>query len=107
MASMHFYNSLGASFPISTVCRLFQLCRLIATALAMMLVSLVITSEVATAQVTHQTEFQTENLLKAGNSLDREMRAAGSKGCLTDEELKKFAARIERLVYERDRMAFL
>jgi hypothetical protein len=73
----------------------------------MMLVSLVVTSEVATAQVSHQTEFQTENLLKAGNSLDREMRAAESKGCLTDEELKKFAARIQRLSNERDRMASL
>jgi hypothetical protein len=53
-------------------------------------------------QVSAKTDFQVENLLKAGYGLQAEMFKAEDKGCLTEAAIKAFEARIQRLSDERD-----
>jgi hypothetical protein len=56
----------------------------------------------AFSQVSAKTDFQVENLLKAGYGLQAEMFKAEDKGCLTEAAIKAFEARIQRLSDERD-----
>ena len=58
----------------------------------------------ALAQVSAKTDFQVNNLMKAGQSLEVEMGNA-KKGCITAAALEAFQARIKRLADERDSLA--
>jgi hypothetical protein len=56
----------------------------------------------AFSQVSAKTDFQVQNLLKAGYGLEAEMLKAEDKGCVTEDAIKAFEARIQRLADERD-----
>ncbi len=63
---------------------------------------LALASAPAFSQVSAKTDFQVENLLKAGYGLEVEMLKAEDKGCVTEDAIKAFEARIQRLSDERD-----
>jgi hypothetical protein len=75
-----------------------------AAAFTMMLASAGLASAPAPAfsQVSAKTDFQVENLLKAGYGLEAEMFKAEDNGCLTEAAIKAFEARVQRLSDERD-----
>ncbi len=64
--------------------------------------SLVLASVPALSQVSDKTDFQVQNLLKAGYGLEVEMLKAEDSGCVTEAAIKAFEARIQRLSDERD-----
>jgi hypothetical protein len=67
-------------------------------------VAIALASSPASAQVSAKTDFQVDNLMKAGQSLEVEMDKA-KKGCITAAALEAFQARIKRLADERDSLA--
>jgi hypothetical protein len=75
-----------------------------AAALRLMLASagLALASAPAFSQVSAKTDFQVQNLLKAGYGLEVEMLKAEDQGCVTEAAIKAFEARIQRLSDERE-----
>ncbi len=67
--------------------------------------AMALASAPAWAQVSAKTDFQVENLLKAGYSLESEMEKAENNGCLTAAAIAAFEARVQRLSDERDSLA--
>lgn len=80
-----------------------------AAAFAVMLASaglastgLVLAPAPAFSQVSDKTDFQVQNLLRAGYELETEMLKADDAGCVSESMIKAFEARIQRLSDERD-----
>jgi len=63
---------------------------------------LALASAPALSQVSDKTDFQVQNLLKAGQGLEVEMFKAEGSGCVSEATIKAFEARIQRLSDERD-----
>jgi hypothetical protein len=74
--------------------------RSIAYAAVLVVASLVSMPNVGWARVSFQTQFRTDNLLKAGGALSAEMEAAYLQVCITPADLAAFERRILRISNE-------